>query len=106
MEDKILFLKEAVKAFQLVKRTADAALEHHFACPVCSSKVVRYFWRCRTREALAFDYLTAKVQSDEFILELRNLILELQSTQPDSPDDPKLLQWLEGLHKLKDDRSE
>jgi hypothetical protein len=105
-QDKILFLKEAIKAFQLVKRTADAALEHHHKCNICGSKVVRYFWRCRDREGLAFDYLAAKVASDEFLLELRNIQLDLKSSQPDGPEDPKLLDWLEGLHKLRDDRSE
>ena len=106
-QDKILFLKEAIAAFQMVKRTADAVLEHHHKCNICGSKFMRTFFRCLTREGLAFDYLTAKVDADEFLIELRNIQLELHNWESEhGADDPKLLGWLEGLYKLKDKRSE
>jgi hypothetical protein len=105
-QDKIMVLREATKAFQLVKRTADALLEHAATCRVCRSKTLRYFFKCHDKDNLAFDYLAAKVDADEHFLEVRNIQLELQSLAPEGPEDPKLLNWLEGLHKLKDDRSE
>ena len=125
--DTILFLKEAGTAFKEIKRTADACLEHQKTCNTCGNKAVRFFFRCLTQESLAFDYLVAKVDAEEYFAGLAKLKQEMRRELQvlENENEKKSMAatslsvgpqtgagytptvgWLEGLYRLRDDRSE
>jgi hypothetical protein len=96
------FLKEAGRAFREQRRTADVCYNHTQACLICrgiawrwTRRVVDFLFECHTVKSLAFDAQVAKVDADEYRLELASPELEVPS-----------LEWLDGLYALRDDRSE
>ena len=95
-------MKEATKAFRAQRAAADVCYAHTQACLVCRGTanrwmrwLVNFLFECHTVKNLAFDAHVAKVDADEYRLQLASPELEVPS-----------LEWLDGLYALRDDRGE
>ena len=101
-QTKDVFLKEAAKAFRAQRDAADACYQHTRDCFICrgnTSKwthwIVDFLFVCHEVKHLAFEAHIAKVDADEYRLQLASPELEVPS-----------LEWLDGLYALRDDREE
>ena len=83
-DQDITLLKEATKASAEEKRTADAVRDHAQTCKACHGAVL-----CQTMKSLAFDFVVAKANADDYRAELQ-----------DSGEPEPTVEWLENLYKL------
>jgi hypothetical protein len=108
-EETILFLREAVVAIHRLKMAAEAMTKHATECPVCRSKLRSYFWQCRTKDAVAFDWLTAKTETEHFQAEMRKMAASWEGAGRRTPKVVKgipTVEWILELYKLPDPRGE
>lgn len=103
---KEIVLKHALVAFEKQKQTADAFASHRRNCKICRNKIRSFFSQCAVGLNMEFEHRIAQAEADLSRDTLRLMATPKSVAAPEALYPNPSVKWLEGLYKLKDERSE